>query len=490
MSTRAKEQHKDPMPALIKDNSAEFSDALDKLRTNIEAQFESIDINSEHISFLDEINQESLTLDVRNRISATNYEISHLQGNTVCLFNKPLLVSEIQLTSSRQRKALFFGKLKILGYKYNNKTILSHSKTMISRASPDNNIKLSYYVNETIWGFILPKDYEFSFCKATNLLDFFTNKNKISSLTQYVNDVSRTANQFINLIDNEKKNLESYLSSKQAESISTEQQIESLHKEKERIDQSIASEREILSRIRNDIEASSKDLKEAIAEKKNLEKQSNDLTERVKNIKHEREEHEKILMQTKGSNEIAMLELSTLQKQLTEIKSDINITTLDMQGFSLESRTQLGLYFKLTLSLIFLLSVIFFLIYSNAMDFSEFIDKHPNTSAWNLILSRLPLVTITTLIIGTTSAALFYLIRNIVLVSENKMNMLKAAILAEQITGSLPKDGMNEDEIRNFQKNTKIELVMGVFNRKPDVVSTESHSMLMKMLSQYKNKDE
>ncbi|ELV8627113.1 hypothetical protein QNF03_003818 [Vibrio cidicii] len=46
------------------------------------------------------------------------------------------------------------------------------------------------------------------------------------------------------------------------------------------------------------------------------------------------------------------------------------------------------------------------------------------------------------------------------------MNMLKAAILAEQITGSLPKEGMTPDEIRKFQVNTKIELVTGVFSNK------------------------
>ncbi|MGO3444233.1 MAG: hypothetical protein ACTINA_12105 [Pseudoalteromonas distincta] len=63
------------------------------------------------------------------------------------------------------------------------------------------------------------------------------------------------------------------------------------------------------------------------------------------------------------------------------------------------------------------------------------------------------------------------------------MNMLKASILAEQITGSLSKKDMTDEEIRDFKRNTKIELVMSVFSGKADNLKEEKQNDIIKQLS-------
>ena len=122
--------------------------------------------------------------------------------------------------------------------------------------------------------------------------------------------------------------------------------------------------------------------------------------------------------------------------------------------------------------------------YDNAQTFKEFVDSKPIITTWDLLLSRLPLITATALVIGTLSALLFYLVNNIVSVSNDKMNMLKASVLAEQITGSLPKSNMTNDEIRDYKRNTKIELVMSVFADKPDKIKDEKQMDIFKQFTE------
>ena len=64
-------------------------------------------------------------------------------------------------------------------------------------------------------------------------------------------------------------------------------------------------------------------------------------------------------------------------------------------------------------------------------------------------------------------------------VNLDKMNMLKASILAEQITSSLPANDMTDDKIREFQRNIKIELVMNVFSKDTIKLKKKDHNELI-----------
>lgn len=104
-------------------------------------------------------------------------------------------------------------------------------------------------------------------------------------------------------------------------------------------------------------------------------------------------------------------------------------------------------------------------VYTNGQNFSDTLPYLVNVSAWDILLSRLPLVTATTLIIGGLSGVFFYLIKHIVSLNTEKMTMLKAGILAEQITNSLACKNMTEEEILEFKRDTKIKLIMQVFSK-------------------------
>ena len=121
-----------------------------------------------------------------------------------------------------------------------------------------------------------------------------------------------------------------------------------------------------------------------------------------------------------------------------------------------------------------------------AKTFAGIIDTaNPKIGPWNILLSRLPLITATMLVLGTLSALLFYLINHIISVNVDKINMLKTSILSEQITGSLPNKDMSEDEIQDYKRNTKIELIQNVFNSNKERIQSNSQQERLKQILDY-----
>ncbi len=259
-------------------------------------------------------------------------------------------------------------------------------------------------------------------------------------------------------------------------------EVTSLLKERDRLHNISKNENEILSRIRSDIENETKNFEEVQAKHNEYSNAAKDLLDKIKENKSQINSGQARLNEINNSISDSMGELSDLKSEIDRAKADINVTTLDMRGFSSESHNQISKYFWLTLVSILLLAGVFGLIYYNAKTYSDLVDVNPTISTLNILLSRLPLITATTLIIGTLSALLFYLVNNMISVNEDKMNMLKASILAEQITGSLPKTEMTDDEIRDYKRNTKIELVMRIFVNKSIKIKDEKQTDTIKQV--------
>lgn len=67
------------------------------------------------------------------------------------------------------------------------------------------------------------------------------------------------------------------------------------------------------------------------------------------------------------------------------------------------------------------------------------------------------------------------------------MTMLKAAILAEQITNSLDCKAMSEQEILEFKRDTKIKLIMQVFT-KNDTELNKDNNLIIEALKALNSK--
>lgn len=455
----------------------ELDKSLEEFTASINRQYQIIKESSFKIVVNKTIKEENLEDHEIELLKKTNYELSALKGDQVILFDKPYLVSEVTCYKSQS-----FLDDKVLGIRF-----LSRSKSTKKVVLPtrDANKNLLYEIDDVVLGFILPSFIEFSSAKVLDLEVFYRKRSIIAEIQKAHEDLMLSIDILKGSVFEKVDKTNIYLIEKESAIKHIEDQTQSSLNEKQRIEESLKKEQSILQRIRNDI----------THETDNIEKLQLEVSKIQKVISESRKEEDESHKSLKEVNERILTnnlkldksrkELSDLQSQLVEIRADVNITTLDMKGFSVETQSQISRYYWLSFFVLVFLAAVFWCLYENASTFSELFDVNPNASLGNILLSRLPLVTATTLIIATLSGLLFFLIKNIVTVSDNKMNMLKASILAEQITGSIPKSDMTEDEIRDFKRNTKIELVMNIFAQKSENIKDEKQIDTIKQMIEF-----
>jgi len=464
-------------------NSIEVDDSIRKFTEVVNEQYFQISNDSKRIKYNQGFVDENLIGQDLSLLKRTNYEFAALLGERIILFDKPYLISEVLCYDDINTKDEKSQALRLLSYKHTIKKVI-FAKRIPTNSHFRNQPNLKYVVDEVILGIILPTHSSFISAQALDLETYYRDGKILTKIAQAHEGVTLSANILREDVDERISKVNAYLKEKKKTLNSFELQLESSLNEKNRLEHSLEKETKIIERIRDDIKIETKNLDDVQAEN---EKKGNQLKELNNQIDSERNNFKLIKEQSIDTSEqlnSSRNELGNLQEQLIKARADINVTTLDMKGFSTESKNQIKKYFWLSLSLISFLAVIFTCLYNNAVTFSDLFDTNPKVSAWNILLSRLPLITATTLIIGTASALLFLLIKNIVSVSENKMNMLKASILAEQITGSLPRSGMTDDEIRDFKRNTKIELVMSIFSEKAESIKEEKQIDIVKQLAE------
>lgn len=463
-------------------DSIKVDESIRKFTEVVNEQYFKISNKSNRIKYNQDIVDQNLIEEELSLLEKTNYELAALTGERVILFDKPYLISEVFCYNDKNITDEKSQALRLISYKHTIKKVIFAKRMPTNLRGPRNQANLKYVVDEVILGAILPTHSTFMLAEALDLETYYRDGRILTKISQAREDIILSTNILKEEVDERISNVNAYLKEKKKTLNSFELQLESSLNEKNRLENSLEKETKIIERIRNDIKIETKNLDDVQAEN---ERKGNQLKELNNQINSERSNFKLIKEQSIDTSEqlnSSRNELGNLQEQLLKARADINVTTLDMKGFSEESKKQISNYFWLAITSIVFLAIIFGFLYENATTFSDLFDANPTASAWNILLSRLPLITATALIIGTLSALLFYLVNNIISVNENKMNMLKASILAEQITGSLSKKDMTDEEIRDFKRNTKIELVMSVFSGRADNLKEEKQNDIIKQL--------
>lgn len=457
----------------------DFEESLSNFTETINKQFTQIIDTSSRLIAYKTLDEDDLTNNEFELLNKTNYEIPALKGEKIVLFDKPYLVSDIVCgRDGRLADEKSLG-LRFLSHKKITRRVVFPAEI---RANLDKYQVFSYEIDDIIFGVILPPNSSFRAARALDIEELYKNREILSNIEKTHGGITVAVNMLRRDISEKIDASNNYLFERRKDLTALEIQIESSVQEKERIEESVVIEQSTMDRIRKDIKHETENFSK-------IQLESTKLRESISENRKKEEDAQrslKIVNDNILSNNLQLeknrKELVNMQSQLAKIRADVNITTLDMKGFSIESQSQISKYYWLSIFILAFIATVFWCLYSNAATFSELFDTNPKASLWNILLSRLPLVTATTLIIGTLSGLLFFLIKNIVAVSENKMNMLKASILAEQITGSIPKSDMTEGEIRDFKRNTKIELVMNIFAQKSENAKDEKQIDTIKQL--------
>ncbi|ELV8627386.1 hypothetical protein QNF03_004124, partial [Vibrio cidicii] len=321
----------------------------------VRSLFHTVDHDSRTLLLHSTFRLEQLDQRASEIIKLVNYEVAALEGENVVLFSEPLLVSTFKTNN-------FFSlnvkdtSLRLISYKGN-------SKKFVSSEHLESNSRI-YNVNEVIWGAILPEKASF---KDANVLDItrlpysgekVTNLGKVSqdlfeSGTKIRDELNSLKESFKHLIDEDSMILKDLKSN-----------VESLLREKDRVSNNVQTETETLLRIKSDIDTTANDLDRLNERKSQLILDSRQLNLTISEKKRESNEIDSQIKSNKIQITESREELMNLQNEIAIARADINLTTLDMKGYSKESNLQVTRYYIITLAVLSFLGGIFYLIYT------------------------------------------------------------------------------------------------------------------------------
>ncbi|WP_220775014.1 hypothetical protein, partial [Shewanella glacialipiscicola] len=414
-----------------------------------------------------------------------NYDENSLNDDNVILFSSPMIVSELNCTDipSDEKTSL----VRLITFIGSDKKITT-KRTLFKKNLFDDKDITKYEVHDVVLGFILPRKCNFHSIKLVSFDRLHTDHNQLERTQKALQKATDDS-----LIENhnivEKLNDINSIINLGFEKFSLiEKDIQLLEQKKSYTENSLENNQKSLSQLSHDFELSSKtyekiqnDISKLTNKLHNLQQQTDVESEKYK---REKEKLINVMDESLKANDSLIL----INKELKEANKEKNLTTLDMVGHSNETSKQLRPYILLTLLTFAGLAWMAQYIYRNGENFVSLIPLLANISTLDILISRLPLVTATILIIGGLSGVLIYLVKHIVSLNTEKMTMLKAAILAEQITNSLDCKAMSEQDILEFKRDTKIKLIIQVFTKNDTELNKNNNNLIIEALKALNSK--
>ncbi|WP_240221233.1 hypothetical protein [Rheinheimera hassiensis] len=397
-----------------------------------------------------------------NALIMANYDESALRGECVIIFSEPVIVSDLKCVDVFRNESE--DALRLISYKGGEKKFTTKRSTQSDR-SIRNRLITIYMVHDVVLGIILPKHSNFQSVKIVRYRTLHSDYKKLEHTQKALLDANDIPRIEIQKIVKKLDEINSIINNK-LDSLNTIQgDIHALEQEKSHAESSLESSRIALEKARNDLDKTSRDFNKLVSSVAD----ENDKLETVQaKVKAEtsffKKEQDKLKTLQDEIGE-ADKSLTKIRTELAAAKREKNLTNFDTLGHSTETGRQLIAYYWFAGSTFVGLLCMTVYIYWSSQNFSASFPYLLHVSGWNILLSRLPLVAATTLIMGGLSGVFFYLIKHIVSLNTEKMTMLKAGILAEQITNSLDCKDMDDQKRLEFQRNTKIKLITQVFSK-------------------------
>ncbi len=440
-----------PEPSIKQADAAvsNYQDALDAFYITYKRN-SSLLLYSEHF----EPTNEKEFKPVMELLSTSNYELSALSGEHVVLFNEPMLVAEISLSELKASEAAKIVRLISYGHvekKVTSKIISSYKQGLANNLIGQRPKEVTTFdVHDYVTGLILPKKCRFESLKAASLRNIIKDKEHVINLqdaylklknsgTEATLAWQDTINRARDLIKEGSTRLES-----------TQNDLHFLNQQKATLESRLSSLQEnasSMTKLANEIQESIDSGNIKIQE---LEERSKELT---KQYDQDKKAHVLITENLLADKN----ELTTIRQELSEARKQKSLSNYESIEHTNEAKAQLfGYYLLATAVLIALCSFVTYL-YMNAESFKDLLSRLVllNASSWDILLSRLPLMTATALVIGALSGVLFFLVKQIVSLNNEKMTMLKAGILAQQISDSLDIEHKSDKEIIQIKKRYK-----------------------------------
>lgn len=413
--------------------------------------FKDFDLNS--------LSTEDLAF-VSDSLRMANYDENALQGEHVVLFKEPVLVSELYCSGITSENT---NLIRLISYSGFDKKVVTSKQSVANMRA--NRREIAFQIFDMAHGLILPKNARFHAIKLVTTKNLLTESKKLESAKDAINKAREIPVIELQSLSKKFNEINSIININAEKMNSIQSDIHLLEQERLHNENATKNTQKLLDKIQKDHEKANLRYQKLSSEITEKEEQLDTIEIEYNALKSEQESEKTKLKTLKSEVEQVNGNLNSLKKELADAQREKNLTTLDTIGHSRETGRQLNAYYWFALLAFAGLACMAVYVYKNGQSFTETLPYLVHVSAWDILLSRLPLVTATTLIIGGLSGVFFYLIKHIVSLNTEKMTMLKAGILAEQITNSLDCKNMTEEQILEFKRDTKIKLIMQVFSK-------------------------
>ena len=409
---------------------------------------------------LDSLDQNNIAF-VSESLNHANYDVNALQGEQVILFKEPVLVSELYFSRVLYNDGTDVVRI-ISHHGFDKKVVTKRVSVYQSKTGKSS---IAYQIHDFAHGLILPRNADLLSLKLVTLKELLTDQKKLDAIQKALKNAQETPTIIIENISKKFSEINIILRSSAEKMDALQSEIQLLEQQRQHLESTIANTQNTLKSVQKDHDKVSLSYQTISSKLSNKEEQIQDIDGKIEASKRLYEKEEQRLKDVKEELTQNSNDLANAKKMLAEARKEQNATSFDTAGHTAETKTQLKAYYLFAFLTFAGLACMAIYVYKNGQNFSNTLPYLIHVSAWDILLSRLPLVTATALIIGGLSGVFFYLIKHIVSLNTEKMTMLKAGILAEQITNSLNCKGMTEEQVLEFKRDTKIKLIMQVFSK-------------------------
>lgn len=398
---------------------------------------------------------------VSESLSHANYDENALQGEQVVLFREPVLVSE--LYCSRVLYSDGTDVVRIISHRTFEKKVVTKRVSVNQITTGESST--AYQIHDFAYGLILPRNADLLSLKLVTIENLLTDPNKLNAVQKALKNAQETPTIIIENISKKFNEINIILRSSAEKMDALQSEIQLLEQQRQHLESTIANTQNTLKSVKKDHDNVSLSYQTISHQLLVKEEEIQDVNGKIEVSKRLFETEEQRLKDVKEELTQHSNDLANTKKLLAEARKEQNATSFDTAGHTAETKTQLKAYYWFAFLTFTGLACMAVYVYKSGQNFSNTLPYLIHVSAWEILLSRLPLVTATALIIGGLSGVFFYLIKHIVSLNTEKMTMLKAGILAEQITNSLNCKDMTAEQVLEFKRDTKIKLIMQVFSK-------------------------
>lgn len=223
--------------------------------------------------------------------------------------------------------------------------------------------------------------------------------------------------------------------------------------ERASIGREISQSKSSLARAKRAVEEASLKRAELIAQNAASETSINQLAADIRELTSQAEDIE-------NKRNGLRSEILQAEGRLKELKENINIFPSEIVGFANQARRTGWQYFALSAVPILVMVVMFILLVKGAADLTTVLDEHPKSKIEDIMISRIPYVTIAIAIITACYkfARAFFL--ELIKINTQRLNLTKISIVARDVSFSSEHGlDLSQDEIYRLRSEMKMEML-------------------------------